>query len=113
MIYQSFQALKIYGKEPEQLKETTGIFNLVLADYPFDKIAEAFAYYLRHNTEFPAPADIALIIERGGNKPPFDRTVYLRLAKRQEADPYAYNVLTTDERQYMKDYERFIVSGKY
>lgn len=105
--------MKIYGKSPKEIEAIIGVFNMVLADYPFKEIEKAFAYYLKHNTEFPAPADIALIIERGGNKPPFDRTVYLRLAKRLEADPYAYGVLSQEERQYMKDYEHFQTTGKF
>lgn len=111
MLYQCFQSLKLYGKEPEALESTVAMFNLVLADYPFDKIEKAFVFYLQKNSEMPAPADIANIIERGG-KPPFDRSVYLSLVKRKSADPYAYNVLTHEEAQYIKDYEKFMVSGK-
>ena len=111
-MFQCFQSLKVYGKEPEALESVVAMHNLVLADYPIQKIREAFAFYLRHNNELPAPSDIANIIERGG-KPAFDRSVYLSLVKRKQADPYAYNVLTSDEHQYIKDYEKFMVSGKY
>jgi hypothetical protein len=112
MLAQSFQSLRTYGKEPEQIGAVISMFNMVLADYTFEQIEAAFAFYLKTSNEMPAPADIANIIERG-NKPTFDRTVYLRLAKRLEADPYAYNVLSAEEREYMKDYERFQVTGKF
>ncbi len=112
ILFQCFQSLKVYGKEPEALESVIAMHNLVLADYPIEKIRSAFAFYLRHNTELPAPADIANIIDRGG-KPAFDRSVYLSLVKRKAADPYAYNVLSSDELQYIKDYEKFMVSGKY
>lgn len=87
------------------------MFNLVLADYPLQKIEEAFAFYLKSNNEMPAPADIANIIERG-NKPPFERSVYLSLVRRKQADPYAYNVLTAAEQAYIDDYERWAMTGK-
>lgn len=111
MLMQAFQALKTYGKEPEQLESIIAMFNLVLADYPFEKIQGAFATYLKTNNEMPAPSDIANIIERKG-KPPFERSVYLSLIRRKHADPYAYGVLSIVEQQYIEDYERFIVSGK-
>lgn len=110
-LFQCFDSLKVYGKEPEQMKAVNSMFQTVLADYPFDKVKSAFTYYLKHNSDLPAPADIATIIERG-NKPPFDRSVYLAIRKRKDADPYAYGVITRDEEQYCQDYERWIVTGK-
>lgn len=106
-----YDALKVYGKEPEQLDNVNKLFQLILAEYEYPKIEEAFRYYLKYNNELPAPADIVSIIERG-NKPPFERTVYLSLVKRKAADPYAYNVLTREEEAYIKDYERWTVTGK-
>lgn len=112
LLLAAYDGLKVYGKEPEQLTNAVRLFQIVLADFPIDKIEAAFRFYLKVSNEMPAPADIANIIERGG-KPPFDRTVYLRLAKRLEADPYAYGVLSNEEREYMRDYERFQVTGKF
>jgi hypothetical protein len=111
MLMQSFQALKTYGKEPEQIEAIIGFFNIALADYPFEKIEKAFAFYIRNNSEMPTPGDIANIIERGG-KPAFDKAVYLSICKKLQADPYAYGVLTADEREYKADYEKFMVTGK-
>lgn len=106
MLAQSFQALKTYGKEPEQLEAIIPMFNMVLADYPYSAIEQAFSYYLRHNTEFPSPADIAQIIDRGGNKPPFERSVYVAITKKHGEDR------SRAEWQYIKDYEQFIVTGR-
>lgn len=106
MLAQSFQALRTYGKEPEQIEAVIGVFNLVLADYTFSQIEAAFAYYLKTSNEMPAPADIAIIIERG-NKPPFERSVYISITKKHGEDRNA------DEWQYMRDYEKFIISGKF
>lgn len=110
-LFQCFDALKVYGKEPGQMKAVNAMFQLVLSEYPIDKIRDAFAFYLKHNSDLPAPADIATIIERG-NKPPFDKAVYTSICKRLAADPYAYGVITHAEHQYKTDYEKFIVSGK-
>lgn len=104
-LFQCFDALKVYGKEPDQMKHVNSMFQLVLADYPIDKIRSAFTYYLKFNSDLPAPADIATIIERG-NKPPFDRAVYVAISKKQAEDR------TSDEWKYMRDYEHFIVTGK-
>jgi hypothetical protein len=105
MVKQCFDGLKTYGKEPEQLEATIGLFRMVLSDYPFDKIRNAFALYLKTNTEMPAPADIANIIERGG-KPPFDKSIYVSISKKHPEDR------NHDEWEYMKDYENFMISGK-
>ena len=105
ILFQCFDSLKVYGKEPEQMKSTNAMFQLVLADYPIEKIREAFAFYLKFNSEMPAPADIAQIIERG-NKPPFDKAVYVSISRKYGEDR------SRDDWQYMRDYERFITSGR-
>lgn len=101
-----YDGLKVYGKDPESLENTTKLFYFVLADYPVQKIIDAFAYYLKHNSEMPAPADIATIIERG-NKPPFDKAVYVSISK---IDPCHR---TSEEWAYMRDYEQFMIKGGY
>lgn len=106
MLLVCYDGLKTYGKEPEQLNNLNKLFQLVLADYTIDQIEAAMRYYMKHNTEMPAPADIATIIDRG-NKPPFDRSVYVSISKKHAEDR------SPSDWQYMRDYERFIVSGKY
>jgi hypothetical protein len=97
-------ALKTYGKQPEQMESVTKLFMFALADYPTEKIIDAMAYYVRNYTDFPAPADIVQIIERG-NKPPFDRAVYTSISKKHPADR------SSDEWAYMREYERFSIDG--
>lgn len=106
MLTQLFLTLKTYGKEPEQLEALIPLFNLTLADYTFERIEKAFAFYLKTSNEMPTPADIANIIERG-TKPPFDRSVYIAISKKHPEDR------NTGEWEYMQDYERFIISGKF
>ena len=95
-----FDALKTYGKQPAQLEAVTKLFLFALSEYPVDKIIDAMAFYVRNYTDFPAPADIVQIIERG-NKPPFDRAVYVTISKKHPEDR------THDEWAYMRDYESF------
>lgn len=106
VIRQCFNSLKVYGKEPEQVESIIQMFRMILADYPFEKILKAFALYLKTNTEMPAPADIANIIERGG-KPPFDKSIYVSISKKHPEDR------DSDDWQYMRDYEKFMVTGKF
>lgn len=105
MLKACYDGLKVYGKEPEQLNNANKLFNLVLADYPIADIEKALRYYMRHNTEFPAPADIACIIDRGCSKPPFDKTVYVSLSKKSP------DLRTSAEWEYMREYERYSISG--
>jgi len=100
-----YDGLKLYGKQPEQLDNAVKLFNFVLADYPADKIMKAFSYYALHNTEFPAPADIANIIDRGGDKPPFEKAVYVSISRKPPEDR------DDDEWAYMRDYEEFMIRG--
>lgn len=97
-------SLKVYGRKPEQLESVTKLFMFALADYPVQKIVDAMAYYVRNFTEFPAPADIVQIIERG-NKPPLDRAVYTSLSKK---DPSHRN---SEDWAYLRDYEKFHLYG--
>lgn len=101
-----YDGMKIYGKTPDQMESATKLFTFVLADYTYEQIQSALAYYAKHYNEMPAPADIATIIERG-DKPPFDKAVYVSISK---IDPCNR---TSDEWAYMRDYERFMVGGGY
>lgn len=104
VIEMAYNGLKVYGKEPEQLSDARKLFGFVLADYNIQQVREAFAYYFKHYSEFPAPADIANIIERG-NKPPFDKAVYVNISKKHPEDRDA------DEWAYMRDYEAYMLNG--
>lgn len=99
-----YDGMKAYGMEPEQLENVTKLYNFVLADYPIDKITAAMAYYSRKFRDFPAPADIAQIIDRG-NKPPLEKAVYVSLCKKEASHR------TSDEWAYIRDYEDFMLNG--
>ena len=110
MLLACYDGLKTYGKEPEQLERANRLFQMVLAEFPIDKIRQAFAFYLKHDSGMPDPGDIAQIILRGGNKPPFKNSVYVRLAQKRKDFPES---MSREDWNYMDDYERFITTGKY
>lgn len=106
LLAQCFDIFPLYGREPEAADNIRKAFRLTLADYPIGAIAAAFRYHLRISKDFPVPADIISIIERG-NKPPFERSVYIALSRKDR------EFLTHEEWEYMHEYERFITCGKY
>lgn len=106
LLAQCFDIFPLYGREPEAADNIRRGFRMVLADYPIDKIREAFDFHLKNSRDFPVPADIAIIIERG-NKPPFDRAVYIAISRKDR------EFWSTEEYQYMEDYAKFYRSGKY
>lgn len=97
--------LQLYGKTPDQAKNAAKLFYFALGDYDIQRIREAFAYYVKSFKEFPTPSDIVNIIERG-NKPPFERAVYVSISKKEAFER------STEEWNYMRDYERWTISGK-
>jgi len=110
MVSQCFDALRQYGKEPEQVEGVVRLFSLVLAPYSMKQISQAFSVYLSRYSEMPTPADIAQIIRRGG-KPPFEKSVYVALCQKRERTSfvdagYHGNGLSTEEEDYIKEYER-------
>lgn len=102
---QCFQALNLYGKEPEQIEATIGLHQMVLSSYSIDQIKPAFIRWLETNSTFPAPADIVSLIRRGG-KPPLDRVFYVSLSKKPG------DQRTSAEWEYIQDYERSQMDGR-
>ena len=97
-------ALKTYGKQPDQLEAVTKLFIFALADYTEKQIVDAMVYYTKNYSDFPAPADIVQIIERG-NKPPFEKVIYLNICKKDGEDR------TREEWDYKRDYEKWNLKG--
>jgi hypothetical protein len=115
LIIQCFDALKLFGKEPEQLKNAAALFQFALADYPVEKINDAFKAHLQRSTEMPTPADICTLIRRG-NKPPFNQSLYISLVQKRERTSFKENGKTWDcldakETDYIREYEEFQLNG--
>ena len=106
ILKQCFQALNLYGKEPEQMEAAINIHQMVLAEYTIDQIRAAFGKWLETHDTFPAPANIVNLIRRGG-KPPFSEAVYVSISKKP-----------ADQRgkadwDYMSEYENYIRTGDW
>jgi len=107
MIEHCFESQKVYGKEPEQIAATVKMFQLVLGEYSYEKVRAAFIYYLKRNSEMPAPADICKLIE-GEGKPIMDKATYIGIKKRME-NPSEY--IMPKEREYVKEFEKTNIYG--
>jgi len=97
MLYQCFQGLKVWGKEPESLEGAVRLFELALADYPMDVIRKAFSVYLKRSNEMPGTGDIVGIIKRKGRMP-LAKEVYVTISKKD------VEYRTADEQEYMREY---------
>ena len=104
-LYDCFQTMPQFGKDPEALESMMRLFSSALAEFTGDQIVAAFAYFLKTFNGMPTPADIATIINRGG-KPPFERTIYISIRQKPAEER------TGDEWQYLRDYEKFIITGE-
>jgi len=101
-----FEVYPAYSRDAEQAATIRRAFQMVLADFTIQQIEAAFRYHLKYSKDFPVPADIAQVVLRG-NKPPFERSVYISITKKQGEDR------TPDEWQYVREYEKFILTGRY
>ena len=106
MLQQCFQALNLFGKEPEQIEAAINIHQMVLAPFSIDQIRTAFSKWLETHDTFPAPANIVSLIRRGG-RPPLSEAVYVSISKKP-ADQR-----TKDDWRYLSDYEDYIRKGDW
>lgn len=109
MFYVAHAAYPSYNRPTEEIKDRLRAFVMVLADYTAEQVEGAFLRWLKHYDRFPVPSDIVGLIERNG-RPPFERTVYMRLKERQKD---SYDFLTEDELNYIKDFEFWCLNGDY
>lgn len=101
LLTQCYDALKVYGKEPEQLDNLIKMFILVLGDYIYSDIKNAFKVYLKTNTSMPTPADIVNIIEPP--PPKIDWALYIEFKKRlREGVVY----VSSEEKEFLRMCER-------
>lgn len=106
LLAQCFDIFPLYGREPDAVANIRAGFMVVLGEFPIEKVEQAFRYHLQNFREFPVPADIAHIVLRG-NKPPFERSLYISISRKAGEDR------TREEWDYLKDYERYILTGRY
>lgn len=108
-------ALKIYGRTPEQLANTAWAFATTLSDFTLEQIEGAFKIWLQRSNVMPTPSDIYSLIKRNG-APPLDKSVYISLVQKRERTTFkemygTFDALTNEEKKYIQDYEDFMISG--
>lgn len=103
MLNSSFRALRTYGKTPEDLDATIGLFKLVLSDYTAEAIMAGMVQWMRTNNQMPTPSDIIAIIDPQDHGP--DKTVYLNLSKKPP------EMRSPNEWAYMRNYERWAMGA--
>lgn len=105
MLAQCFDGLKLYGKTSDQLTNTVKLFRMTLAEFPFEKIENAFIKHLQMSDEMPTPASIVSLIQRNG-KPPLNKEVYTTLSRKKDY------TRSNEEDAYMKEYEDYHIKGE-
>lgn len=63
MVGQCYETLRVYGKEPGQIKTIVRTFLMLLGEYPLLRVRAAFLGWMKTHNEMPTPADIIGIIE--------------------------------------------------
>ena len=58
LITSTYQALKTYGKTPEELEALIMFMQMTLIDKPYKDIRAAFMSHIRESPEVPTPSDI-------------------------------------------------------
>ena len=95
-----FDALNVYGKEPEQLGNITKLFQLVLGRFSIADVENAFAVYLQKNSVMPTPADIVKIIEPPIEPRKWCATSFIDIKKRWREGQF----ITDAEKSYCNDF---------
>jgi hypothetical protein len=98
MLYQCFQGLKVWGKDPDSLEGAVALFQVTLADFPMDKIRTAFTLHLARSSEMPTPADIIGLIRRSG-RPLLSHAMYVAISRKNGEDR------TSEDWKFIRDYE--------
>lgn len=97
-----FDALNLYGKEPEQLESMIRIFKLVLGRFTWGVIEKAFSIFLNDADKMPTPADIVKIIEPPKQERKWCGATYIQLCQRKRENQF----MLDRELQYIADFEK-------
>lgn len=95
-----FDALNLYGKEPEQLESIIRIFKLVLSRFTWEVIEKAFKLYLNDADKMPTPADIVKIIEPPKQERKWCGVTFIDIKRRWRENQFISN----EEKKYCSDF---------
>lgn len=100
LLSQTFASQKTYGDKAQMMEFRDGMFQLVLANYSFARIREAFIEHVRRNPDLPTPSDIVNHIDPP--KPALSAVTYAMLRRKIEHEGY-YPL--SDEKRFMRAFE--------
>lgn len=86
LLYQTYASQRTYGDKAEMMEYRDGMFQMVLADYTFEQIKQAFIQHIKRSPELPTPSDIIKIIDPPPE--PLSVAVYTALKKRIQDEGY-------------------------
>ena len=101
VLFKCFNSLKVYGKEPEQLKDTVDVFLMVLGKYSYNQFQTAISKYLSRNSDMPTPADIVNIID-----PPQEELSSAMFIQIMRDCTIGGKLLWGDEKRYVDEFKR-------
>lgn len=91
--------LKKYGEAADATAMRDNGFQLILGEYPIEKVEKAFFQYLKTNSEIPTPADIVKIIDPSTQ--PLSPVFYMALKQKIQDGAY----IMPEEKRYMQRFE--------
>lgn len=101
ILFKCFNSLKVYGKEPEQLKDTVDVFLMVLGKYSYNQFQNAMSKYLSRKADMPTPADIVNIID-----PPQEELSSAMFIQIMRDCTIGGKLLWGDEKRYVDEFKR-------
>ena len=96
-----FDTLDTFGKEPEQLKNLEGAFQMVLGRFSIEQVEDAFRVYMEAKTTMPKPADIVKIIEPPVEPRKWCGATFIDIRRRQREGQF----ILDQELSYLKDFQ--------
>ena len=59
-----FDTMDTFGKKEEQIPNINQVFQMMLGEYNYKTVEDAFKEYMQENTVMPKPADIISLIRK-------------------------------------------------
>jgi hypothetical protein len=100
MLSNCFDALKSYGKEPEQLEGIVRLFKVVLGRYTWESIESAFLSHLSSSEDMPTPANIVAFIDSDKSDKKWCSVTFLDIKRRIREGEY----VTLEEKRYCEEF---------
>jgi cell pole-organizing protein PopZ len=100
LLSQTYASQQTYGDKAQMMEYRDQMFQMVLEDYPFSTIRQAFIQHVKTSSCLPTPHDIIRLIDP--SMEPLSESVYIRISNRMK-DPSQW--ITPDERRYMQRFE--------